>query len=106
MKKYHLQDFTRGWLVGDFEPSIIRTKNFEFMVRSYTASEQEEKHVHKIADEITAIISGKFKINGEIIKTGDVIHLSPGDPADFECIEDGSTAVIKTPSVMEDKYSV
>lgn len=106
MKKYRLENFTRGWLVGDFEPNIIKTKNFEFMVRFYKAGEKEARHVHKIADEITVIISGKFKMNGEILTTGDIIHLSPGNLSDFECIEDGANAVIKTPSIIGDKYPI
>ena len=106
MKKYNLKQFTRGWLVGDFEPNIIRTKDFEFMVRSYNSGEMEQKHFHKIADEITVIINGKFIMNDEVLTSGDIIHLSPGDPTDFKCLESGSTAVIKTPSVTGDKFVI
>lgn len=102
--RLRLSDFTRGWIVGDFEPSIIRTKAFECMVRHYKTGEKEAKHVHKIADEITVVVSGRFKMNGEMLQTGDIVHLHPGDPADFECIEDGATTVVKTPSVIGDKY--
>ena len=104
MKRYRLEEFTRGWLVGDFEPSIIRTKDFEVMVRYYAAGDREAKHVHKVADEITVIVSGVFKMNGEIANAGDIIHLEPEDPTDFECLEDGATTVIKRPSVLGDKY--
>jgi quercetin dioxygenase-like cupin family protein len=106
VKKHRLKDFARGWIIGDFDPSIIRTKDFEFMVRHYQAGDTEQKHIHKIADEITVIVSGIFKMNGEILEAGDIIHLTPGEPADFECLEDGANAVIKTPSVMGDKYLV
>ncbi len=106
MKKYRLENFTRGWIVGDFSPTILPTKDFEFMVREYKKGDTEPRHVHKKADEITVIISGKFKMNGDILSKGDVIHLEPGTDADFECIEDGANAVIKTPSVNGDKYLV
>lgn len=106
MKKYRLENFTRGWVVGDFEPNIIRSKDFEVMVRYYKAGDTEAKHVHKIADEITIIVSGKFTMNGEILEAGDIVHLLPGEPTDFACLEDGANAVIKTPSVMGDKYLV
>lgn len=105
MQRYNLSQFTRGWLVGDFTPSIIRTKDFEFMVRSYTKGDIEAKHVHPIADEISVVVCGMFKMNDTILRAGDVVHLSPGDPADFECLEDGSIAVIKTPSVIGDKIA-
>lgn len=106
MKKYNLNQFTRGWVVGDFEPNIIRSKDFEVMVRYYKKGDVESKHMHKIADEITIIVSGEFKMNGEILKAGDIIHLSPGDETDFECLSDGANTVIKTPSVMGDKYLI
>jgi quercetin dioxygenase-like cupin family protein len=106
MKKYRLENFTRGWVVGDFEKSIFQTKDFEFMVRYYKKGDKEQKHVHKIADEVTVIITGRYKMNGEILEAGDVVHLSPGDPTDFECLEDGANAVIKRPSVMGDKYLI
>lgn len=106
MTKHQLKNFTRGWIVGDFEPSILKTKDFEFMVRYYESGDTEEKHLHKKADEITVIISGLFKMNNQELQSGDIIHLEPGDAADFECLEDGATAVIKTPSVINDKYIV
>ena len=104
MKVQKLSDFKMGWIVGDFEPSLIRTKDFEFLVRYYKTGNKDPKHLHKIADEITVIISGKIKWNDKEFSAGDVIHLPPGTPSDFECIEDCAIAVIKTPSVVGDKY--
>lgn len=106
MKKYRLENFTRGWIVGVFEPSILKTKDSEVMIRHYKAGDKEAQHTHKIADEITVIISGKFKMNGELLEAGDIVHLAPGEPADFECLEAGANTVIKSPSVMGDKYPV
>ena len=106
MHKYHLDTFTRGWIVGDFDPSIIRTKDFEFMVRHYVAGEHEAAHVHKAADEITVVVSGEFTMNGEALTAGDIVHLKPGESVDFTCLADGATAVVKTPSIIGDKYLV
>lgn len=103
---HDLAAFTGGWVVGDFDPSVIRSKDFEFMVRHYKKGDREPRHVHKVADEITIIVSGKFNMNGKIIEKNAVVHLKSGESTDFECLEDGSTAVIKTPSVMGDKYAV
>lgn len=106
MKIHHLDSFTKGWMVGDFEPSIIRTPHCEFMVRYYTAGDTETMHVHKVASEITVCVSGVFMMAGTLLTAGDIMHLAPGDPADFTCIEDGATAVLKMPSVIGDKYLV
>lgn len=76
------------------------------MVRYYKKGDHEARHMHKIAHEITVIVSGKFRINGMELVAGDIIHLLPGMNADFECLEDGANAVLKTPSVRGDKYLV
>ncbi len=106
MKKYNLADFTRGWIIGNFEPSIIKSNEFEFMVRDYNKGDCEERHVHKIADEVTVIVNGEFIMNDIHYVKGDIIHLSPGDITDFKCISSGTTAVIKTPSTINDKYII
>lgn len=106
MKKYNINSFTRGWMVGDFEPSILKTKDFEFMVHYYKSGDSESKHEHKVADEITVIVSGVFIMNDQELHAGDIIHLPPSTPADFRCLVDGATAVVKTPSVKGDKYVV
>jgi hypothetical protein len=106
MKKYKINNFTKGWIVGDFEPNIIRTKDFEFMVRFYNEGEKEMRHVHKIADEITVIIDGVFLMNKEKVIKGDIIHLKPEESTDFICVASGATAVIKTPSAIGDKFFI
>lgn len=106
MLKTNLGMFTNGWIVGDFEPSIVRTKECEFLVRYYKAGDKEIGHVHKIATEITVCVNGVFVMAGQRVERGDVIYLDPGDHAEFECIEDGATAVLKMPSVPGDKYEI
>jgi hypothetical protein len=104
MKIERLENFTRGWVAGDFEPSIIRTKDFEVSVRDYKKGDKQPRHFHKVAKEVTIIVSGKFLINGQELIKGDCAILEPGEAADFECLDDGSNTVIKTPSEIGDKY--
>lgn len=106
MKTFKLENFTRGWIVGDFEPSIIRTKDFEVAVMYFKKGDKGDKHFHKIAEEITVITSGVFKINNQIFKAGDVILLNQNEVYEEECLEDGSQTVIKTPSAKNDKFLV
>lgn len=106
MKIRKLQEFNRGWVIGDFEPSLIKTKDFEFAVQLYKTGEKHPKHVHKIATEVTVIINGEFLLNGQQVIGGDVFFIEPGEAVEFECLKAGATAVIKTPSIVGDKYSV
>jgi len=106
MRLYKLKNFIKGWIVGDFEPNIIRTKDFEVGVKKYKKGDKEQVHFHKVAEEITVVVSGVFRLGDTILKVDDILKLNKGEKVDFECIEDGVTVVIKMPSVIGDKYIV
>ncbi|MDD4902670.1 MAG: hypothetical protein PHE24_06065 [Patescibacteria group bacterium] len=104
MKIFKLSKFIRGWIIGNFEGGLIKTDQFELCLRKYQAGDAEQKHYHRIAEEITAVASGVFAMNGRTITEGDVVSLEPGEPADFECLRSGYTVVIKMPGAANDKY--
>ena|SRR5579871_1465558 len=106
MKKQHIKNFTKGWFIGDFAPSLVHTREFEVAVKYYQKGDRDDVHYHKIAQEYTVFVAGVFSINGERYTTGDIIHFEPNDISKFECIEDGATVVVKIPSVAGDKYIV
>jgi quercetin dioxygenase-like cupin family protein len=104
MKIAKLSAMTNGWFIGDFEPSLFETKNFEVAVQRFEAGEYAEWHVHKVATEYTVIVSGKAEMNGQPVAGGDIIVLEPGEGTDFRALTDVTTAVVKTPCVKGDKY--
>lgn len=99
-----LADMIGGWFVGDFYPNILRNKDFEVGVKFYKAGDKEDWHVHKVGTEITVILDGTVKMHDEIYRSGDIILLEPGNGTSFEALTDVKTVVVKTPSVMGDKY--
>ena len=68
MKFFNLKSFIGGWFVGDFDPSIIKTKDFEVSVKRYDKGDSEQRHLHKLADEITVIVQGVVKMNDKILQ--------------------------------------
>lgn len=104
MKKYDLKDFTKGWIVGDFNPSIIQNISMEVSIKRYNRGDSESAHHHKIATELTCVIEGKISMNGEIFMKDDIVEILPNEIVKFEALEDTVTVVIKTPSVRNDKY--
>ena len=94
----------QGWFIGGFEPSLIKTTAFEAAIKHYKASDYSKPHCHKIAKEITLIISGVVEMNGRQFLEGDMITIEPMEYADFLAISDAVTLVIKIPSVKNDKY--
>ena len=49
MKKFNLDEMTKGWFVGDFEPTVIRTSDCEVGVKRYQSGDKESAHFHKEA---------------------------------------------------------
>lgn len=106
MKLFNVDDFKGGWFIGDFEPTILRTKDFEISVRHYKAGDEEQKHVHKIADEYTVVIVGTVEMNGVEYNPKDIVLIEKGDVVKFRVITDAITIALKVPSVIGDKYIV
>lgn len=104
MDKAKLSDMIGGWFVGDFSPVAHRSSDFEVGVKSYKAGAYDALHFHKIATEITVIISGRAEMAGKPVEAGDIITIHPGERSDFRAIEDTTLAVVKFPSVPSDKY--
>lgn len=101
---YNLKDYVKGWLVGDFEPSLFRSKDIEVGVKEYTAGTVEASHHHKIATEYTIVLSGIVNMLGQEFGEGDIVVIEPGVSNTFISVTDSTLLVIKTPSVMGDKY--
>lgn len=105
MEISHLDSMVRGWFIGNFEPSIYKTEEFEIAVKKYKKGDYEKKHHHKIAYEITLIVKGIVLMNDIKFTSGSIITLNPGEACDFKCItKDAITVVIKFPSIKDDKY--
>lgn len=104
MKIFKLDDMIRGWFVGDFEPSILKTKAVEVGVKRYKKGDYEQRHYHKIATEITAIIEGKVLMNDKIYSKGDIILIEPNESTDFKALEDTINVVVKLPCAKNDKF--
>ena len=105
MKVDKLKNFTGGWFIGDFEPSLMKTQDFEVAVKHYKAGDKEKTHVHKVATEFTLVLKGVALFNDTAISSGTIVTLKPGEWTSFEALTSVTTVVIKSPSVKGDKYT-
>lgn len=99
-----LDEFKLGWVVGNFQPTLIRTEQLEVAIKYYKKGQLEPRHHHRIATEWTIVVKGKVHMRQTDYQKGDVIVIKPGESTSFRAIEDSITVVIKTPSVTSDKY--
>lgn len=103
MQKHNLKDFVGGWLIGNFDPTTFRTKDFEVSVKRFKSGEMEPAHFQKIATEITIVVEGTISINNEVYGLDQIIVIEPYEIAAFKSITDSVLVCIKFPSIPEDK---
>ena len=101
-----LSDMTRGWFIGNFDPSVIKTEQFEVGSSVHPKGQKWDVHYHKVATEITYLISGRMRIQDKEIVAGDLFVIPPYEIADPEFLEDCHVLIVKIPSVIGDKYVV
>jgi quercetin dioxygenase-like cupin family protein len=104
MKKFKIDSMKGGWFIGDFDPSIVRTKDFEVAIKSYKKGDTEKAHYHKLAIEITVVVMGSVEMNNMIVSSGEAILIDHNEVVCFEALENAITTVVKFPSVTNDKY--
>lgn len=104
MKHHRLDEMVKGWFVGDFDPVAVRSAAVEVGVKTYTAGDREDEHHHKVATELTVVLSGQVRMLGRTWEAGDIVTIEPGEANEFEALTDAVLVVVKLPSVAGDKY--
>jgi quercetin dioxygenase-like cupin family protein len=104
MKLSNIKDMTRGWFIGDFEPSILRTKDFEVGLLTHKKGEVWPKHYHALSTEYNVLIEGSMTVQGTQINPGDIFIFEPMEIADPVFHEDCKVLCVKVPSVIGDKH--
>lgn len=105
MKQFKIENFIKGWFIGNFDPSIIKTNDVEVALKEYLEGDREEEHHHKIATEITVVVSGKIRMGNNVYCEGDIVVLEPNEATDFEALCDSKCLVVKYPGANNDKYT-
>jgi hypothetical protein len=103
MQTFNVEEFFKGWIVGDFSPSLYVNPYVEVGVKFFKTGETEASHKQLVATEITIVIDGTIRLGSSIFKRGDIISIPPNEIADFESLTDSSLVCIKFPSIPNDK---
>jgi quercetin dioxygenase-like cupin family protein len=103
IKKYSLDDYTGGWVIGNFVPTLYRNENVEIAIKTFKKGTKEPSHKQRIATELTIVVEGKVMLGSITGLKNDIIEIPPGIYADFEAIEESVVVCIKFPSIPGDK---
>lgn len=102
----NIKSYKNGWFIGNFEPTLFLTKDFEVAHHSYKKGFVGEPHIHKISTEYNYILSGKLIVSNKELSIGDIFIYEPGEISNVVFLEDTELIIIKTPSIPSDKYNV
>jgi quercetin dioxygenase-like cupin family protein len=106
MKTYDISDFKGGWLIGNFEPAVLKTSKFELGIHTYSAGYVGQKHYHKLSNEYNYIVSGKVFVNYKELGPGNMFVFEPHEISDCQFLEDTTIVVVRDYSDSTDKYLV
>lgn len=101
-----LDNYTRGWLIGDFIPSIEKNIDYEVGYLQHQKNTFWDYHYHKKSKEINILIKGKMIINNLTYNTNDIFIINPNVISCPIFLEDCEIICIKIPSSKNDKYII
>ena len=96
----------RGWFIGDFNPSVLRTSDFEVGLLTHKKNEVWPIHVHKLCIEYNLLVEGRMTINGVSISPGTIFVIDKNEISAPTFLEDCLILCVKTPSIPRDKYEI
>ncbi len=104
MHLFKLDQMKNGWFIGDFEPAVMQTKDFEVGFHRHAKGEPIEPHFHALAPEVNVVVRGRLRVNEDEVSTGDIFLVHPKEVCDVDVLEDTELIVVKWPSIPGDKY--
>lgn len=112
MRIEHIDNFTKGWFIGNFDPSLKRTENFEIAYHKHPHGYECVPHYHKITTEYNYVISGRIQLLNHATKithtvnAGDLFIIYPREIFSAKVIWATELIVVRDGSYPNDKYEV
>ena len=104
MKIKKIKDFKAGWFIGNFEPTILKTSDFEVALKIHNRDEDIAPHRHNRTIEYNLLTSGEMNVNGSKIEEGDIFIFEKSETCHVQVISEVAKVVcIKVPSNPDDK---
>lgn len=99
-------EYVRGWLIGDFEPSIEKNKDIELGYLFHEKDSIWDYHYHKESKEINILINGSMIINNIKYNKNELFIIDKNIISCPQFIENCDVLCIKIPSKSKDKYII
>ena len=103
MKKSRIENYTNGWFIGNFKPTLLDSTQFEVAVQKHHCGFVGEIHYHTRSTEYNLVLNGRVRINRQEMVAGDIFVFAPMELSQSEFLEDTTILVVRTPSEPHDK---
>ena len=103
MRVKKLKNFKRGWVIGNFKPSIKKIKNLEICFAYHKKNEKTYPHYHTKSTEYNVILQGSLFASGKKLKKGDIFIYKKNEVSNVDFLKDTILAIIRMPSAPKDK---
>ena len=104
MKIVNINDFKAGWFIGNFEPTVLKTSDFEIALKIHKRNEKIPPHRHNYTTEYNLLTDGKMEVNGFQIEEGSIFIFEKSEVCNVKILSEIAKIVcIKVPSNPKDK---
>lgn len=97
MRISKLSNFTRGWVVGAFEPSLFFRDDCELGFKYYKRGDSEPAHKHLLSEEVTIVLLGEIMMNNQKYQEGDIVIQEKDEYTDFVCLSERAITAVFRP---------
>lgn len=99
MNLFNINDFTKGWFVGDFIPAVFRSEEIEIAHHFHKKGYVSEPHYHTESQELNYVVTGKVYASGYVIEEGMGWVYEAYENSDVIFLEDTNLIVVRCPSI-------
>jgi len=99
-----IEKYKNGWFIGDFDPSLLKTKNFECGVKFMKQGDVNPAHYHSESVEINYVCYGKVMFNDILFESDSIILIEKNECSEFKCVENCCLFIVRDGSNVRDKY--
>lgn len=92
---YNLNNYKSGWIIGNFEQSIIKTDELEIGILSYKKNEKINYYYNDFLNEINILIKGNMLLNGNKIYQNNIFNIPKKQIITPIFLEDCKLLIIK-----------
>jgi hypothetical protein len=100
------ENYDRGWLIGNFNPSLSRQVNFEICIANHSKDSKSQPHYHTRSTEYNIVLTGKVIVNDTECLKNDIFIYEMYEVSNVKFIEDTTLLIIRIPSAPDDKVII